>query len=249
MADNAAYISDMNTSLPTNRDPRADGAAEIRAVKTAVKNCFPNLNGVVTADASRMNEIFNAGFHIGMIMPWYGVVENIPEGWALCNGQITNNYETPNLMGMGLFGAEAEDDIAGTEVGITNPKLTDVIEVVPTELKPENIPAHRHKFQQVGADGVVQAEGNYVGRENVDHGGNDFPFQHVVDTPTTGHGTTLGMETVGGSKQEDGTYQTVAHKHDLAIKTTEDGREEVLFDNRPKSALVFWIIFVGSPKF
>jgi hypothetical protein len=37
----------------------------------------------------------------GLIVEWYGLTSNIPEGWALCNGQ----NDTPNLIDKFIVGA------------------------------------------------------------------------------------------------------------------------------------------------
>lgn len=104
MADNAEAIKFMNVALPTNRDPRADGAAEIRAVKVALHNSFPNVDKPVTATSDQMNNIFQQGMQPGMIVMWSGDEDKVPDGWALCDGKVAGTVITPDLRGKFIMG-------------------------------------------------------------------------------------------------------------------------------------------------
>jgi len=42
---------------------------------------------------------------LGSILMWYGVIANIPSGWALCNGQTVNGVVTPDLRDRFIVGA------------------------------------------------------------------------------------------------------------------------------------------------
>ncbi len=95
--DNAAYIADMNVNVPENADPIAEGAEQIQAVKRAVKNTFPNLNGAVTATADEINVAATQSNFIGEIKMYFGKLTDLPSGWNLCDGGIYNGVQTPNL--------------------------------------------------------------------------------------------------------------------------------------------------------
>ena len=41
----------------------------------------------------------------GVVLMWTGAIDDIPAGWALCNGQFTNGYQTPNLTARFIIGA------------------------------------------------------------------------------------------------------------------------------------------------
>lgn len=41
-----AYISDLNSALPANTDPKSEGDDHIRFIKATIKNTFPNHNGL-----------------------------------------------------------------------------------------------------------------------------------------------------------------------------------------------------------
>ena len=48
----------------------------------------------------------NDGVPQGVIVMWSGYNENIPTGWALCNGQTVNGVKTPDLRGKFIYAAE-----------------------------------------------------------------------------------------------------------------------------------------------
>lgn len=45
---------------------------------------------------------------IGVITLWYGAENNVPAGWAICNGQVSNGVQTPDLTGRFVVGAGQE---------------------------------------------------------------------------------------------------------------------------------------------
>ncbi len=101
--DTAPYISGMDLTSPSNRDPRVEGPGQMRAIKTVMKNCFPNVGGEVTADHVKMNQVFQAGLPtVGMIMMFGG--STAPAGWAFCDGTASNNIVTPDLRNRFILG-------------------------------------------------------------------------------------------------------------------------------------------------
>jgi len=111
--ENSPYIAGLNIAIPANTSPRAEGAAQIRGSKTALKNSFPNVDGAVTATAARMNEVFDneSQVPLGLIAMWYG--STFPDGWVECNGEIANGFETPDLRGLFIRGSN-ESTAVGT---------------------------------------------------------------------------------------------------------------------------------------
>jgi len=87
-------------------------------------------DGTVTAPAFSGNGTIPVG---GIIM-WSGATNNIPSGWALCNGQTVNNRTTPNLQDRFIVGAGNSYAVTATG-GSTNVTLS-----VP------NLPAHSHTY-------------------------------------------------------------------------------------------------------
>jgi hypothetical protein len=53
--DSATYPGDFDTAKPPNSDPKSEGAANFRQVKTALKNAFPNVTGAVTPTHTVLN--------------------------------------------------------------------------------------------------------------------------------------------------------------------------------------------------
>lgn len=66
----------------------------------------------------------------GTVLSWSGSIENIPKGWALCDGQ----NGTPDLRGKFIIGAS--EDYA---IGSTGGEATHTLTI-------EELPAHAHTF-------------------------------------------------------------------------------------------------------
>lgn len=239
--DRAPFIQGLNETIPANRDPRAEGAGQIRAIKTALKNSFPNVDGEVTANADRMNDVFGSAMPtIGMIMMFGG--PNLPEGWAWCDGGIYNNIITPDLRGRFVMGA----NIAYRESTLPDPKPntvsaetavgkngssndeTDFGRYITTKdhaLTLEEIPAHTHTIPFRMGD-KARSSGS----------------QHrVTPSPQT-------TNSAGGLP--DGT--TKPHDHDIIHKDSgvidPSGKpEKVVYDKRPAWYALAYIMFVGVP--
>lgn len=231
MADNAEAIKFMNTDLPNNRDPRADGAAEIRAVKVAIKNCFPNVDGPVSATTAQMNNIFNQGMSAGMIVMWSGKEEEVPKGWALCDGTVSNNLVTPDLRGKFVMGWNtARSGVDSSEVANIGDKsslassfdtdLSKYLTSEPTSLTISQIPE-----LEIGV---------------FDSGGNETPFKKY------GADNGSGRNTYGPVEGEDRKLKTKgtkgnAHTHKL-VANANNGK----FDKRPNWYALAFIMYVGT---
>jgi microcystin-dependent protein len=86
-------------------------------------------SGTVTAPAFSGNGTIPVG---GIIM-WSGATNNIPSGWALCNGQTVNSQTTPNLQDRFIVGA-----------GSYAVKATGGAQTV--TLSVPNLPIHSHPY-------------------------------------------------------------------------------------------------------
>lgn len=73
----------------------------------------------------------------GLIAMWNGT--QIPDGWALCNGQIVDDLQTPDLSGKFIVGWQSGNEDYNL-IGNTGGK--DKVTLSATE-----IPAHNHEFQ------------------------------------------------------------------------------------------------------
>ena len=74
------------------------------------------------------------------IMLWSGAANEVPSGWALCNGQTVNGIQTPDLRGRFLVGAGG-----AYSVGQTGGEDRHTLTV-------EEMPSHNHSYSFKGAD-------------------------------------------------------------------------------------------------
>lgn len=228
--ENAPYIAGLSPSIPANTDPRAEGAAQIRATKTALKNSFPAVDASVTASAARMNEVFNnpSQVPIGAILMWSGASN--PEGWADCDGNVANGFLTPNLRGMFIQGATTAGDI-GVTGGNNNPTLSNHVTVDEHALGINELPAHKHdyvdryyaesknKLTSEGAGNIMSNDStNTVGSNSTDSDNDGMLFVNA-ETATTGSGA--------------------GHTHGLTDNPNS------VFDNRPTFYTLKYIVYVG----
>ena len=77
---------------------------------------------------------------LGSIIMWSGETNNIPNGWALCDGQKYGNWQTPDLRDRFIVGAgnSYTNNATGGAAKVT--------------LTLSQIPSHSHEFQFTGAD-------------------------------------------------------------------------------------------------
>lgn len=77
---------------------------------------------------------------VGGIVFWSGVVDSIPNGWALCNGQTVNGVRTPNLSDRFIVGVGS-----GYSLGATGGEASHRLTVA-------EMPSHNHAYKFTGAD-------------------------------------------------------------------------------------------------
>ena len=77
---------------------------------------------------------------VGGIVFWSGVVDSIPNGWALCNGQTVNGVRTPNLSDRFIVSVGSGYSLGATG-GEASHKLTAA-----------EMPSHNHAYKFTGAD-------------------------------------------------------------------------------------------------
>lgn len=228
--DNAPFISELNKNLPDNRDPRAEGAAQIRAVKTALLNSFPNVDAPVTATAEKMNSVFNSSSQVplGAIIMWSN--STTPEGWVDCDGSTVNGIQTPDLRGLFVRGVDTQTPL-GVTGGADEADLSQHLLVKGHALAKAELPAvglkytdryyseSKSKLTSEGASNVMNNDsGGTVGSKGTDTDNDGMLF--VEDT----------TEDMG---------QGVAHSHGLEQNTDN------LFDNRPAFYALRYLCFVG----
>ena len=77
---------------------------------------------------------------VGGIVFWSGVVDSIPNGWALCNGQTVNGVRTPNLSDRFIVSVGS-----GYSLGATGGEASH-------RLTAAEMPSHNHAYKFTGAD-------------------------------------------------------------------------------------------------
>ena len=86
----------------------------------------------------------------GSVILWYGNIEDIPQGWALCNGQTVNGLVTPDLTSRFVMGA-------GASVGRS--QLPGWVGYGPGDTGGtpaiSNVPVHSHSFSATSSDNNV----------------------------------------------------------------------------------------------
>ena len=112
MPEGTDNITGLDSTLPTDAAPAGEGAAELRQLKTVLKNHFPELDGTIFKDsagglptAADFTNLFltvaaltgggtdpgpgGGGQYlpiVGEIKMFYGDYSTLPEGWVMCNG-------------------------------------------------------------------------------------------------------------------------------------------------------------------
>ena len=81
---------------------------------------------------------------VGGIVMWSGSPTQIPDGWALCNGQASNGRATPDLRGRFVVGYNPSDSDYSS-VGKTGGEKRHTLTVA-------EMPAHTHDYKFKGAD-------------------------------------------------------------------------------------------------
>ena len=153
-----------------------------------------DVNGAISAgNVMATNGFTGPGtIPLGGIIMWSGATNQIPAGWALCNGQTVNGQTTPNLCDRFIIGAGANYN-RGNSGGSDSVTLTTA-----------NMPSHTHDYK----DGFFAESGigefvnrtdfgfdyigapSEVGSHSTDHD-NDTIFWRKMTTESKGSGTSF----------------------------------------------------------
>ncbi len=153
----------------------------------------------------------NCGIPIGVIVMWSGSADQIPEGWALCDG----NNGTPDLRDRFVVGA-GNEYTAGNTGGIKENDLSHKHEIAAESSKTSEAGNHSHRIQhQFGVD-------NNIGTPTTKVQDNLYDAT-TVSSPSH-------MHSLNFDSQETGTHShTVnSHNHGGVTKSGLSGME-----NRP----------------
>jgi microcystin-dependent protein len=91
-------------------------------------------------------------FSKGIIMLWYGQINNIPTGWAMCNGQ----YNTPDLRNKFVVGY--------TIAGLTGGSETATLDKI-------HLPLHSHTYNDSMSEGT----------KAIPYGGKSYPVEDSAE--------------------------------------------------------------------
>lgn len=119
------------------------------------------------------------GFPKGVIVIWSGSIENIPEGWTLCNGE----NETPDLRGRFVLGVNPNTK---KNTNFTVSEMNNIGGEENVKLEIKHLPKHNHpdNINELGegGDGAwYNGNGQYRMRVNGDKGftGQDQPHNNM----------------------------------------------------------------------
>lgn len=106
-----------------------------------VKDCYLEvvIDGKVMTPREKLTSVPYAihadnGLVKGMIIMWYGNSAQIPDGWALCDGQVYNGVQTPDLRDRFVVGAGSSYNLNATGGEATHTLTID------------EMPSHSHSF-------------------------------------------------------------------------------------------------------
>jgi microcystin-dependent protein len=160
-----------------------DGAATFAASATISSNAAVEGDLAVSGTLSGYGTV-----PVGTILLWSGSTDDIPDGWALCNGQTVNNITTPNLCDRFVVGAGSTSYGVGAQGG--NARIT---------LSVDHLPSHSHMYSgddhvdlvkagntgYTAANNIVETTGGY------DASSSDSGNGRVYRTSAVGGGTPI----------------------------------------------------------
>ena len=189
--------------------------------RTSTASSYSSSAVIAVDDFGKVEKAVGALTPVGGIIMWSG--SDVPNGWALCNGQTANGIVTPNLIGKFIMASGSADvnDTGGnatfTYSGTTGGYALEV----------DEIPAHGHAFRD-GYHLESSAGGNNIdgvedtGVSNLRGDGDsddDNRYLYYKDRTTSNTG--------GGN----------AHSHSLSISTT---------NHIPPFYALAYIMYVGT---
>lgn len=138
MQDTGRFLCEIDNTLPSNQDPRAEGAGQIRNLKTALLNTFPYLKGEQTVDTRPF-------IPLGSIIMYSGTKDGLTDGWEICDSARTvNGIKVPDLRGRFIMGADSTDPV-GKAGGVTvETNMGQYVGAAPHKLTIAELPSHSH---------------------------------------------------------------------------------------------------------
>ena len=211
--------ADKNSSFPNQFLIQAAGGVSINGAPAT--NAALTVNGLVNANSAKFGSVNVttlsatevSGFGtvpVGGIIIWSGAANNVPAGWALCDG--TRN--TPNLQGRFVIGASS-----GRGVGITGGAETVTLTV-------NQLPAHNHVVS-----GATDSQGAHTHPFRAFHAN----FKHAG---SASEGST--KDDGDGAFTDNGAVQSAgAHAHNINLTSTSTGSGQAIDKMPPFYALAY----------
>ena len=161
---------------------------------------------------------------LGTIVMWSGIENTIPDGWALCDGDVVNGYKTPNLSGRFVVGYNSSDTDYDQPGNLSQNGTTtaDIGGLTSVELTNSQMPKHNHGgstvavgnhqhgysdryiIESAGITGMPTGTASYahgtgqnIGNEGLD--GNNTHFYYVGDNTGYAGGHSHVINNDGGS--------------------------------------------------
>lgn len=186
-------VADLNPQWPRDSEIVAEGAAHLRTIKQALRS-----------EGSAL---------IGEIKMWYGAINEIPPGFALCNGQ----NGTPDMRGRFPVGAGATYELGDTGGNNT------------VALSSSQMPAHKHVILEAGVHDHTAETGNAGEHAHAASSSNAGTHTHNITVNTAGaHSHTGNTSAAGGHSHSASTGTAGSHNHS-GTANTAGGHRHTLF--------------------
>jgi microcystin-dependent protein len=154
---------------------------------------------------------------LGGIIIWSGAENAVPAGWALCNGQISNGRNTPNLQGRFVIGSGWGASWRG--VGTTGGAETVTLSVA-------QLPAHNHVVSGSTAHGGEHTHPFRAFNANFEHKGSATEGSTKNDSD-------------GDFTDYDAVRSAGAHSHGINLTSTSTGSGQAIDKMPPFYALAY----------
>ena len=146
-------IGNLDDSIPFTTDPISQGDDHIRATKRALQGTFPVIGDEpVTITPVQWNHTY-ARVSVGIMMYFDDRLAPIPIGWAPCDGNEYNGYQTFDLRGYFIKASGIEGEVGA--IGGENVTFPEVGQHAITE---SEMPSHNHTgtppYGRGGADEI-----------------------------------------------------------------------------------------------
>lgn len=167
---------------------------------------------------------------MGGIIMWSGEHDDIPDGWALCNGEVANTIQTPDLRGRFVvghsLGSKISQDPVYTLMNDSNYAVSNTYNYVGkvggdivVSLEDGNIPKHNHESGSLVTQTAGAHSHLYSGYRAVDDGaGEHVKSRTRIDSdPDEYGGESAGIHNhsiSGSTKDWGGAWQEAVNEYD-----------------------------------